>query len=56
MDVQSIALLGLQRADIHLEAVAARIAGSSASSSDGANLDRRLTVISALDTVSAALF
>jgi hypothetical protein len=39
MDPSSIALQGLQQADIQLEAAASRIASAGSASSDGANLD-----------------
>lgn len=39
MDLSAIALQGLQQADTQLEAAAARIASSGASSPDGAKLD-----------------
>jgi len=39
MDPSSIALQGLQQADVQLEAAASRIAAAGTSSPDGANLD-----------------
>jgi flagellar hook protein FlgE len=39
MDPSSIALQGLQQADVQLNAAAAKIASAGASSPDGANLD-----------------
>ena len=39
MDPSSIALQGLQQADVQLEAAAARIASVGANSTDGANID-----------------
>jgi len=39
MDVSSIALQGLQQADIQLEAAASRMATAGSDSPDGANLD-----------------
>ena len=39
MDASSIALQGLQQADVQLEAAAVRIARAGSNSADGANID-----------------